>query len=478
VINSPETLYPLIIQGGMGIGVSTAEMARSVALSGQLGVVSGTALDAVITRKLQDGDADGRVRAALSWFPDQKCVEELLSRYFIAGGKNPLASYLDIPKPSLHPSTFASQLLIISSFVEVATARAGHDGVIGINFLEKIQLATPASVYGAMLAGVDFILMGAGVPTEIPELIRNLSLGKKIRFPIRVSGAQTPSILEFDPEIIPRVNRPSLKKPVFLAIVSSHILASYLYRDETTRPDGFVVEGPIAGGHNAPPRAKDSIDADGQSIFTTKDFADIPTIAALGLPFWLAGGFGTPERVGQAMKLGATGVQVGSLFALAEESGLTTELKDHLLSKIISGSIEIRTEPHFSATGFPIKIVTMSGTATDTELFEGRQRHCDLGYLRTPFKRDSGSIGFRCSAEPIKTFAFKGGDTREAEGVRCLCNALLANIGLGQVRWGSYHEPALITLGSDVSGCCEIWAIKGRRWSSREAIEYLLSEIP
>jgi NAD(P)H-dependent flavin oxidoreductase YrpB (nitropropane dioxygenase family) len=477
VINSPEIQYPLIIQGGMGIGVSTAEMARSVAISGHLGVVSGTALDAVITRKLQDGDADGRVREALSLFPDQNCVEELLSRYFIEGGKDLSASYLDIPKPSMHPSTFASQLLVMSSFVEVATSKAGHDGLIGINLLEKIQLVTPASLYGAMLAGVDYILMGAGIPTEIPGLIKNLSLSKYIRFPIRVTGGQVHGILEFDPKIISHVNPETVSKPLFLAIVSSHILASYLYRDEATRPDGFIVEGPMAGGHNAPPRAKDSIDADGQSIFTSKDFADIPAVAALNLPFWLAGGFGTPQRVGLAMELGATGVQVGSLFALAEESGLTTELKDHLLSKIISGTIEIRTEPHYSSTGFPIKVVNLAGTATDTELFDARQRQCDLGYLRTPYQRDSGSIGFRCSAEPIKIFAFKGGDTREAQGVRCLCNALLANIGLGQVRWGSYHEPALITMGSDVSGCLQMWRIKGRRWSSQEVIEYLLSEL-
>ena len=49
--------------------------------------------------------------------------------------------------------------------------RRGHDGWVGVNYLEKIQLATPAAVYGAMLAGVDYVLMGAGVPTGIPQLL-------------------------------------------------------------------------------------------------------------------------------------------------------------------------------------------------------------------------------------------------------------------------------------------------------------------
>lgn len=461
----------------MGIGVSSVAMAKSVANMGQLGVVSGTAIDSVMARRLQDGDTEGDVRWALSQFPDQEWAKEILERYFIEGGKAESASYLDVPKLSLSPTPFASAMLVASSFVEVALAKRGTDGPIGINFLEKIQLATPASVYGAILAGVDYILMGAGIPADIPQLITELINGERVQFKIKVEGADKAHLLSFDPSLIKNVDSSRLHRPKFLAIVSSHILANYLARDLDTRPDGFVIEGPTAGGHNAPPRSKDSIAPDGQVQFTEKDLADFEKVKAVGLPFWLAGGYGTPAKVKEAIEIGAAGVQVGSLFALAQESGIIDELRDQVLSQLSSGLLEIRTEPKTSSTGFPFKVVEVNGTASDPEVYEARSRKCDLGYLRSPFLRPDGGIGYRCSGEPIKTFEFKGGAVGEAQNVKCLCNALMANIGLGQTRWGSYHEPALLTLGSDLSGAEELSALHSGCWTSAQVIDYLTSAL-
>jgi NAD(P)H-dependent flavin oxidoreductase YrpB (nitropropane dioxygenase family) len=476
-VNRREEDLPVVIQGGMGIGVSSVQMARSVANMGQLGVVSGTAIDSVFARRLQDGDEDGDIRWALTKFPDQECVAEILARYFVEGGREESASYLDVPKLSLTPTPFATKMLIASSFVEVTLAKRGTEGLIGINFLEKIQLATPASVFGAILADVDYILMGAGIPADIPQLIRDLLEGKKIEFKIKVEGADKAHTLHFDPAIIKGVEYSSLHRPHFLAIVSSHILANYLARDEATRPDGFVIEGPTAGGHNAPPRSKDSIAPDGQVAFSEKDLADIEKVKAVGLPFWLAGGYGTPAKVKEARDMGAAGVQVGSLFALSRESGITDELRDEVLRGLNEGTLEIRTEPKTSATGFPFKVVEINGTATDSDVYEARTRKCDLGYLRSPFLRPDGGIGYRCSGEPINTFEFKGGAVGEAENVKCLCNALMANIGIGQVRWGTYHEPGLLTLGSDLSGAAELSAMHSGCWTSADVVEYLTSSL-
>ena len=461
----------------MGIGVSSAPMASAVANTGQLGVVSGTAIDSVLARKLQDGDPSGEIRWALSKFPDQESVAEVLERFFVPGGRADDKSYLDVPKLSLSPTPFASKMLVVANFVEVTLAKRYTDGLIGINFLEKIQLATPASVYGAILADVDFILMGAGIPADIPQLITDLLSGEKVQFKIKVEGADNAHLLSFDPTLIKNVDFPSLNRPNFLAIVSSHILANYLARDEATRPDGFVIEGPTAGGHNAPPRSKEHIAEDGQVTFSEKDMADIEKVKAVGLPFWLAGGFGTPEKVKEAIELGAVGVQVGSLFALAKESGITDDLREAVLAEITQGTLEVRTEPKTSATGFPFKVVEINGTATDPEVYDARDRKCDLGYLRSPFLRPDGGVGYRCSGEPIKTFEFKGGAVGEAENVKCLCNALMANIGLGQVRWGTYHEPALLTLGSDLSGAAQLSEMHSGCWSSANVIEYLTSAL-
>ena len=461
----------------MGIGVSTVQMANAVANLGQLGVVSGTAVDSVFARKLQDGDVGGDVRWALSQFPDQVCANEILERFFVDGGIAKTASYLDVPKLSMNPTPFAQKILIAANFVEITLAKRNTEGLIGVNFLEKIQLATPTSIFGAILADVDYILMGAGIPADIPQLITDLLSGTKVNFKIKVDGADKPHSLEFDPRIISGIDFGTLHRPKFLAIVSSHILANYLARDEATRPDGFVIEGPTAGGHNAPPRSKDFLSPDGQVTFSEKDKADFEKVRAVGLPFWLAGGFGTPEKVREAIELGAVGVQVGSLFALSQESGITLDLRDQVLRAINEGTLEIRTEPKTSATGFPFKVVQINGTATDPEIYGARDRKCDLGYLRSPFQRLDGGIGYRCSGEPVKTYEFKGGSPVQAENVKCLCNALMANIGLGQIRWGTYREPALLTLGSDLSGVEELNKIYSGSWSSVDVIEYLTSAL-
>ena len=469
-------VYPCIIQGGMGIAISSWKLAREVAMAGELGVVSGTSIDAVITRRLQDGDLDGSVRRALSHFPDQVIADEVLKRFYVDGGIEPSATYLPVPKLSLHPSDFAAQLLVVSNFVEVWLAKENHDGLIGINFLEKIQLATPASIYGALLADVDYILMGAGIPSEIPRMIRDLVENQKTDMPISVENATQKYRLRFDPKLISRSQPHQLKKPIFLAIVSSHILAAYLNKDDATRPDGFVIEGTSAGGHNAPPRGKTPIGEDGQSLFSEKDDADIEKVRSIGLPFWLAGGYSTPEKVLEAIEAGAQGAQVGSLFALSQESGLLDSLRTEILEKIKNDSLNVITDPLGSPTSFPFKYIELNQTISDHELFEERRRLCDLGYLRTVVEKADHRIAYRCAGEPEKTFLFKEGEPGGTHEKKCLCNALMANIGMPQHRIDGYEELPLITLGSDQKGEKELLAQYPEGWSAREALGYLVKD--
>lgn len=466
---------PRIIQGGMGIGVSSWAMAKAVSQTGQLGVVSGTAIDSVLSRRLQDGDSDGSVRRALLQFPDHDFATEILRRYFIEGGKKKDVPYLLIPKLSLHPTDFSTKFLVLANFAEVWLAKENHTGLIGINFLEKLQLSTPASVYGAILAGVDYILMGAGIPSEIPRVIRELSNHEKTTISIAVENASTRYYLSFDPSTIIDSKTVATVKPKFLAIISSHALAAYLNRDADVRPDGFVVEGVSAGGHNAPPRGNTPIGSDGQSQFTIKDDADIEKIRATGLHFWLAGGYATPEKLTYAIAQGAVGVQVGSIFALSHESGITQGLRQRVLTQLAEKTLNVITDPLGSPTSFPFKYVELVETISEDREFESRVKLCDLGYLRTIVERPNNRIVYRCSGEPNKTFAFKGGANGATEGKKCLCNALLSNIGLPQVRATGYQEAALITLGSDLAGEAALLAIYPDGWSAVQAINYLLS---
>jgi nitronate monooxygenase len=58
------------------------------------------------------------------------------------------------------------ELCIAANFVEVFLAREGHTHPVGINYLEKVQIPHLPSIYGAMLAGAGYVLMGAGIPVK------------------------------------------------------------------------------------------------------------------------------------------------------------------------------------------------------------------------------------------------------------------------------------------------------------------------
>ncbi len=469
---------PALIQGGMGVAVSSWPLARAVSAAGQLGVVSGTALDAVLARRLQDGDPGGHVRAALAAFPVPEIAARVRDRYFRADGREPGMFYAPVPRLRLDQDRHAQELAVVANFTEVWLARQGHQGPVGVNYLEKIQMATPAAAYGAMLAGVDVVLAGAGIPRELPSLLSALARHERVSLPVDVIGAPEGQrhTVTLDPVALLGKALPPLRRPAFLAIVSAHVLAEYLARDPLIRPDGFVIEGPLAGGHNAPPRGRLTLDEDGQPRYGPRDDADLARLAAIGLPFWLAGAYGTPVRLKEALAAGAAGVQVGTLFALSGESGLRADLRSRLLGQARDGTLRVRTDPTASPTGFPFKIAQLPGTLADPERYSARPRLCDLGHLRVPYLRPDGGVGYRCPGEPVHMYLRKGGEAADTAGRSCLCNALLANVGLGQTRRaGGYTEDPLVTLGSSLDGVRAMLTRYPDGWSAAQAVTWLLA---
>jgi len=458
----------------MGIAVSNWRLARTVSLTGELGVVSGTAIDSVLARRLQSGDSEGDMRRALAAFPNPAIAERILKKYFLEDGKADDQPYRPIPKLTLDQKDESTELLIVASFCEVWLAKEGHRGSVGINFLEKIQMATVPSILGAILANVDYIIMGAGLPREIPSVIKALAVGESASVKLEVKDATREYRSEITPTdfvdaaLFPRT------APKFLAIISSDVLASYLSRDESSKPDGFVIEGPTAGGHNAPPRGQLKIDEDGEPIYGDRDAPNLSKIRELGLPYWLAGGYATPAAVQRAIELGAEGIQAGTIFALAQESGFAEEIRAEILTSLRQNEMKVKTDVYASPTGFPIKILQLVGTAGQNEIFDSREKLCDLGYLRTPVELADGRMAYRCSSEPEEKFLQKGGTEVEITGRKCLCNGLMANIGLGQHRITGYDEPALVTLGSDLSGAQELLKSHPAGWSAKDAVTYLL----
>lgn len=457
----------------MGAGISDWRLARAVASHGQLGVVSGTALDVILARRLQLGDPGGHMRRGLEHFPVPAITRRILDDYYVPGGKAAGRPFRPLPLNEFPMPRALAELTVAANFVEVFLAREGHEQSVGINYLEKIQLPHLPSIYGAMLAGVDVVLMGAGIPARIPGVLDRFTRHAPAEYPLTVADGEDET-LTYDPSDVLPGGAPALRRPRFLAIVSSHVLAAALLKRSNGDVDGFVVEGPTAGGHNAPPRGRLQLSESGEPVYGERDLVDLEKLRALGRPFWLAGGYGDARGLRRAQAAGAAGVQVGTAFAFCDESGLRDDYKQALLAEVRAGSAAVFTDPLASPTSFPFKVARLEGTLSEAAVYEARMRVCDLGYLREAYRAADGSIAFRCAAEPVAAYLDKGGRREDTTGRKCVCNGLMANIGLGQVR-GRGLEPGLVTAGDDLGGLMRFSSGGGTRYSAKDVIATLLA---
>jgi NAD(P)H-dependent flavin oxidoreductase YrpB (nitropropane dioxygenase family) len=467
----------VIIQGGMGVGVSGWPLALAVSRAGQLGVVSGTGLAVVLARRLQEGDPGGHLRRAMGHFPVPGVAGRVLDRYFLPEGRPDGQGFRLSPMPQLRMSVPLTELTVVANFVEVFLAKEGHGGAVGINYLEKIQVAALPSIYGAMLAGVGYVLMGAGIPRWIPGVLDAFSRGEAVELKVDVddAGADDRFVSRFSPAEFCGGTALAPYRPKFLAVISSATLAMTLARKSNGRVDGFVVEGSGAGGHNAPPRGPMQLNERGEPSYGPKDAVDLGKIRELGLPYWLAGGFGHPDKLARALADGASGVQVGTAFAFCQESGVSRALKLKVLEQVRTGSAKVFTDPAASPTGFPFKVVQVGGTLSDEANYTRRRRTCDLGYLRKPYRRPDGTVGYRCSAEPVEDFVRKGGDPADTVGRKCVCNALFGTIGLGQVNPETGDEELpLVTAGDDLNSLGRFLGAGQAEYTAADVVAYLL----
>jgi nitronate monooxygenase len=482
-----------LVQGGMGAYVSNWRLAKAVAMERPgttVGTVSGTGLDVIYVRLLQLGDPGGHVRRALAAFDAQFGIaigQKICDRYYIEGGKAPTARFKSaplqvlrardgsnvIPAPSQQPvpvsltlSQDAIELLIASGFAEVWLAKEGHDGNIFINFLHKIEAPLIYGMYGAMLAGVNGVIVGAGNPDGLPAICSRLAYHRAVTHDLSVLYRVAGEVfgLAFDPRLVAdgRLAQEPLRRPAFLAIASLENMVQGLAQSQSGAPDGFIIEHHTAGGHNASPQGPLRTDGEKQPLYGPKDEPDLQAIHQVGLPFWLAGGYGSREKLQEALAAGATGVQVGSNFALAQESGMKPTFRAAILERLRQGADDatlVKTTL-FSPTGFPFKVVQLDDTVANEAVFAARRRVCDLGLLQRPGLSKPAADGTRrlfqrCRAAPLSDFISKRGLQRNTEDQRCLCNGLISCVGLGQVgtQGGELvEEPAIVTMGNHLDG--------------------------
>jgi len=458
----------------MGVAVSNWRIARTVSLLGELGVVSGTLLAVILARRLAEGDPQGDMRRALAALPIPGLADRIVEAHFVPGGRDRSTAFGGVPMPSLEPGTALTELIVAANFAEVFLAKEGHSGQVGINLLEKVQLATLPSLYGAMLAGVDCVLMGAGIPRAIPGVLDKFAAGEPAELKIDVEGALPGEdhFARFDARALWGDAPSGLRRPAFLAIVSSVTLAMTLARKSSGRVDGFVVEDQVAGGHNAPPRGPQQRDAAGEPIYGPRDRVDLVKLRELGLPFWLAGAQASPEKLAAAQHAGAAGIQVGTAFAFCDESGIDDDVKRAVIRASRNGGVRVFTDPAASPTGFPFKIVQVPGTLSEAANYSARERICDLGYLRQAYRRADGTVGYRCAAEPVDEFVRKGGTVADTVGRKCLCNGLAATVGFGQVRNGEAELP-LVTAGLELSDLNRLLPEGADRYSAADVLRHI-----
>jgi NAD(P)H-dependent flavin oxidoreductase YrpB (nitropropane dioxygenase family) len=342
-----------------------------------------------------------------------------------------------------------------------------------MNVMWKCPLTVLPSIYGALLAGVDALLCGAGVPMELPDMLRRMQAGEDLAYePLHGTGTGVRLAIAGDNTAKRLQSRPL---PHLLPILSNfafpkRILDIWEREQQGARPFAFVLENHAAGGHNAPPRNKTTF-GDQDEIDTYFD-----KVRALGVPVYVAGAFangGNAEDYRYWRERGAYGIQVGSRFALSGESGMRRDIKDAVIAanaETTTGEEHdtlLQTSMRVSPTGYPFKVVSLPETVADAGVYAHRRKRCDKGYLlqAQQIVRTDGTRQevYLCPSMPARQYERLGGDPTETEGRICLCNGLMATVG-----FGDGTEPPLVTLGQ--SGLHTTKAM-----SARAIIEEILS---
>lgn len=451
-----KTLAPLrIVQGGLDAMVATWPLARAVARTGQLGVVSGTLLPVITARRLQLGDPGGHLRRAFEHFPFPGVARRVWEQFFIVGGKPTATPFDPVGQPSFAQGPALTELMVVAGFAEVYLAAEGRAGMVGLHHHGQAPLPLLPSLYGAMLAGVDALLISGGDPVEIVEAVRRLSRGHPAAFMMRSfdPGVDLRPTCGFDPASMVEDRCPVLEAPPVLFTVRT-VEEGVDLRRRVGDGLGGLLHLPEPG--TAPPSP-----------------AEIQRLGRLGCPLWVGGLPPTPDSLSLALSLGAAGLVVSTPFYYCAESELDAATKRRVLG---GGQAPSRLDVKFlaSPTGFSVPVVQLDGTAADPAVFAARRRFCDVGFLRQVYRTGGGGLGYRCPGETISAHIAKDGARERAMHQRCLCNGMLAALGMGQVRLPHSTETPLVPAGEELGALTAFAGRASRQYAAADVVATLL----
>ena len=310
-------LVPIMI-GGMGVDISTVDLALEVARLGGVGHISDAMINTVADRRY-----------------DTKYVKEKLALYkFNVKNDDKSAVKFDL-------GTVAEATRL---HVDSAMSQKKGDGLIFINCMEKLTMNAPKETLkvrmsAALDAGIDGMTLAAG-----------LHLGSF-------------ALIEDHPRF----------HDAKLGIIVSSVRALQLFLKKSARtnrmPDYVVVEGPLAGGHLG--FGMDWAEYDLATIVA--DVLKFMKDENLNIPVIPAGGIFTGSDAAAYLEAGAAAVQVATRFTVSKECGLPDPIKQEYF-KATEDDIEVN---QISPTGYPMRMIKSSPAIGD-----GIRPNCEAyGYL-------------------------------------------------------------------------------------------------
>jgi NAD(P)H-dependent flavin oxidoreductase YrpB (nitropropane dioxygenase family) len=311
--------YIPIVIGGMGVNISTTELALSAERLGGIGHIS-----------------DAEVLYV---------CDQIFGTTYTADKRRRYADNINQADKSLVQFDLEQLAEAQKRYVTHTISQKSGNGAIFMNCMEKLTMNNSAATLkvrleAAMDAGIDGITLAAGLNLRTLDLISDHKRFRDVKLGIIISSVRALGIF--------------LKRAVRLDRL----------------PDYIVVEGPLAGGHLGF-GPDDWQNYDLKSIvaetieFLKKENLQIPVIAA--------GGIFTGTDATAYLQTGAAGVQVATRFTIAKEAGLPAEVKQHYLDATEEDVVVNTASP----TGYPMRMLKQSPT-----LKYGMKPNCEgLGYL-------------------------------------------------------------------------------------------------
>jgi nitronate monooxygenase len=331
----------------MGVGVSLSPLARAVAQEGGVGIISSACLDRLLSKR---------------------------------NGK---------------------KLNVYEAAYEEVSLSKSAGGFAGINIMCALVRDYEDSVRGALDAGADAIISGAGLPMSLPAI-------------------QAPK----DTALIPIVSSPRALE-----------LICKKWERLGARPDAVVLEGPLAGGHLG--FKMDQVDLECNILENL-----LPPVKDMAMkygdfPLIVAGGIYTYQDITRFIKMGADGVQMGTRFLATEESSASEAYKQAVL-RAKKEDIVVAHDPG-SPCGLPFRVIKQSPMYVSA-LQKLRKPKCDKGYV---LLKDADGKFSKCPAKESNEHHF------------CICNGLLSS-----ANYNPDKEEALYTVGTSAYRIDKIVSVK------------------